>query len=70
MKLLSKKVLILAIFIALPGCASFPPVALDLKMDMLGGLISVAPAITIGDGKIGPTDVEIEINKGVLGEDE
>ena len=45
------------------GCGSIPPTDLDVELELFGGLIKVNPAITIGDGKVGPTDVEVIIDE-------
>lgn len=60
-----KKFVIAAVFI-LAGCGSMPPIDLDLQLEALGGLVKVNPAVTVGDGKVGPTEVEVIIDEEKL----
>ncbi len=49
----------------LPGCSglNLQPLDLKLKVEALDGLVSVEPEVVVGDGKIGPTSIEIEDEK-------
>jgi hypothetical protein len=57
------KLLLMGVALCLAGCGSIPPTDLDVELELFGGLIKVNPAITIGDGKVGPTDVEVIIDE-------
>lgn len=60
------KPVLLGLLLVLAGCGSIPPTDMDVELELFGGLIKVNPAITIGDGKIGPTDVEVIIDEEKL----
>lgn len=61
-----KKMLMLPLILLAAGCESLsmPPVDLDLEFSALGGLVQVRPQITIGDGEVGPTAIEVDIDTG------
>ena len=52
------------------GCANMQPLDLGIELEALGGLIKVAPQITVGDGQIGPRSIDVEIDKEALRGDE
>jgi len=60
------KKFVIAAVVLLAGCGSVPPIDLQLELEALGGLVKVNPAITIGDGKVGPTGVEVIIDEEKL----
>ena len=64
------KYIIALICIMLPGCSglNLQPLDLKLKVEALDGLVSVEPEVVVGDGKIGPTSIEIEVNEEVVNE--
>ena len=45
------------------GTMSMEPVDLGLELEAFGGLFRVKPQVSIGDGKVGPTAVEVEFSK-------
>ena len=49
---------------------SMEPVDLGLELEAFGGLFRVKPQISIGDGKVGPTAVEVEFSKQEATEEE
>jgi len=59
-----KKTLVATLFL-LTSCGSIQmqPVDLGLQVEALGGLFKIKPQISVGDGKVGPSAIEIEVNK-------
>ena len=60
-----KKTLAATLIILMSGCGtmSMEPVDLGLELEAFGGLFRVKPQVSIGDGKVGPTAVEVEFSK-------
>jgi len=56
---------LLATLLLLTGCGSIQmqPVDLGLQVEALGGLFKIKPQISVGDGKVGPSAIEVEFNK-------
>ena len=67
-----KKTLAATLIILMSGCGtmSMEPVDLGLELEAFGGLFRVKPQISIGDGKVGPTAVEVEFSKQEATEEE
>ena len=67
-----KKTLAATIIILMSGCGtmSMEPVELGLELEAFGGLFRVKPQVSIGDGKVGPTAVEVEFSKQEATEEE
>ena len=67
-----KKTLAATIIILMSGCGtmSMEPVDLGLELEAFGGLFRVKPQVSIGDGKVGPTAVEVEFSKQEATEEE
>lgn len=59
-----KKTLAASLVVLITGCGSLSmaPVDLSLELELFGGLFKIKPEIIIGDGNIGPTSVEVEVN--------
>ena len=53
---------LVATLLLLTGCGSMQmqPVDLGLEVKALGGLFTIKPQISVGDGKVGPSAVEVE----------
>ena len=62
--LLMKKTLVATLFL-LTSCGSIQmePIDLGLEVEALGGMFKVKPQIFVGDGKLGPSAIEIEVKK-------
>jgi hypothetical protein len=55
------------IFITLSsGCANMQPVDMSFEVNALGGLIKVKPSFTVGDGRVGPTSVQVETEESSM----
>lgn len=67
-----KKTLAATLIILMSGCGtmSMEPVDLGLELEAFGGLFRVKPQVSIGDGKVGPTAVEVEFSKQEATEEE
>ena len=59
-----KKTLVATLFL-LTSCGSIQmePIDLGLEVEALGGMFKVNPQISVGDGKLGPSAIEIEVKK-------
>ena len=58
-----KKIVLAASLFFTVGCETMQPVELDLQLEALGGLVKVKPRVVVGDGKVGPTNIEVEIQQ-------
>ncbi len=56
---------LLATLLLLTSCGSIQmqPMDLGLQVEALGGLFKVKPQISIGDGKVGPSAIEVQFDK-------
>lgn len=56
---------LVATLLLLTGCGSMQmqPVDLGLEVKALGGLFTIKPQISVGDGKVGPSAVEVEFKQ-------
>ena len=56
---------LLATLLLLTSCGSIQmqPMDLGLQVEALGGLFKVKPQIYIGDGKVGPSAIEVQFDR-------
>tara|TARA_R100001198_G_C5030285_1_gene96304 strand:+ start:115 stop:360 length:246 start_codon:yes stop_codon:yes gene_type:complete len=56
---------LLATLLLLTSCGSIQmqPMDLGLQVEALGGLFKVKPQISIGDGKVGPSAIEVQFDR-------
>lgn len=56
---------LLATLLLLTSCGSIQmqPMDLGLQVEALGGMFKVKPQISIGDGKVGPSAIEVQFDK-------
>lgn len=60
-----KKTLAATLLILVSGCGTIQmePVDLALELEAFGGLFRIKPQVTIGDGEVGPTAIEVEVGE-------
>ena len=56
---------LLATLLLLTSCGSIQmqPMDLGLQVEALGGMFKVKPQISIGDGKVGPSAIEVQFDR-------